>query len=692
MGTQAVSGFLRQITAESSDLSHLRRVGEGVIRGGLGVYEFAGPDMDQPRRVDVSNSGAPISTWKRYSAMPILVRSPPTAQGLFQGSSGAAAAPIPPRVKSGPASMALPASMFPPPTATAPLRTPAALTAPPNQAAASKNFTPRRVTLKDLGAVRPNSSPRPPTAPASSSPPPSSSSTVTQTRPTTSITATSPPAPRPRPPEKPIPVLRSGRSPSPQSGAAEVEHVFTTSEDGSTVLFAAKGILAANEDALEEKAVAGDNNLYVWHQDPAHPAGQTSFVGRLERIRRYLRESRTEGAGHPGRSLRGPHHPRPIRRSRRRPVPRRLPSRRRNRGTDPGLDQPCRDRRQRAIGCRNWRPRTNIIRRPPSPTTARRSSSPPTRRFLRSTATKNPTSTSGRRPASSSFPPAPPASPPEKPRLAGFRSPTWPLTDRGKTFTSKPPRRSDGATAIPLSTYTTPAPAVASASPPKPTCTGEACQPEPESSAAQNGAALGPTRPRQPTSAETLRQRQGAQQEGQMRQEAPKSTSVARKPVISREVESENRSAQPIDHRHLEKGEPSHDQPSPPKPPAPSARLPSALCLSQLWRSLPRRTNPSTSRPSATAPSTLAEIPIPSPAAILTGTSPRFRFLPNLRNLRFRRRAPPPPTSSRRRGLSAIPPPPLIARSQRCLRRNLKKITKVNSVPAQQVLRSATFF
>ncbi len=63
-----------------------------------------------------------------------------------------------------------------------------------------------------------------------------------------------------------------------ETGAAEVEKVFTLSEDGSTVLFTAKGVLASNEDALEEQAVPGDQNLYVWRQDSAHPNGQVTFV------------------------------------------------------------------------------------------------------------------------------------------------------------------------------------------------------------------------------------------------------------------------------------------------------------------------------------------------------------------------------------------------------------------------------
>jgi hypothetical protein len=54
-----------------------------------------------------------------------------------------------------------------------------------------------------------------------------------------------------------------------------------SSDDGTTICFVAKGVLAGNEDALEETAVTGDHNLYVWRRDPAHPAGQTKFVGRL---------------------------------------------------------------------------------------------------------------------------------------------------------------------------------------------------------------------------------------------------------------------------------------------------------------------------------------------------------------------------------------------------------------------------
>ncbi len=63
---------------------------------------------------------------------------------------------------------------------------------------------------------------------------------------------------------------------------AEVESFDTSSENGDTVLFTAKGVLAGNADALGEEAVAGDHNLYVWRRSSAQPDGQTTFLGRLE--------------------------------------------------------------------------------------------------------------------------------------------------------------------------------------------------------------------------------------------------------------------------------------------------------------------------------------------------------------------------------------------------------------------------
>jgi hypothetical protein len=66
------------------------------------------------------------------------------------------------------------------------------------------------------------------------------------------------------------------------ASGANVERVVNVSEDGSRVYFLATGVLAANLGTNDATAVAGDNNLYVWEKDAAHPAGQTTFVAKLE--------------------------------------------------------------------------------------------------------------------------------------------------------------------------------------------------------------------------------------------------------------------------------------------------------------------------------------------------------------------------------------------------------------------------
>ena len=63
------------------------------------------------------------------------------------------------------------------------------------------------------------------------------------------------------------------------ASSANVQSVVSVSEDGSRVYFLAKGVLAANLGANDAAPVAGDENLYVWQKDAAHPAGQMTFVG-----------------------------------------------------------------------------------------------------------------------------------------------------------------------------------------------------------------------------------------------------------------------------------------------------------------------------------------------------------------------------------------------------------------------------
>jgi hypothetical protein len=69
------------------------------------------------------------------------------------------------------------------------------------------------------------------------------------------------------------------------SGAAEgadVQGVTRLSEDGSRAYFVAKGVLASNTDANGVPATTGDDNLYVWTRDAAHPDGETRFLAKLD--------------------------------------------------------------------------------------------------------------------------------------------------------------------------------------------------------------------------------------------------------------------------------------------------------------------------------------------------------------------------------------------------------------------------
>jgi hypothetical protein len=76
---------------------------------------------------------------------------------------------------------------------------------------------------------------------------------------------------------------------------ANVENVVNVSEDGSRVYFFATGVLAANLGTNDATAVAGDNNLYVWEKDAANPAGQTTFIAKLESAIEFGPQSTADG-------------------------------------------------------------------------------------------------------------------------------------------------------------------------------------------------------------------------------------------------------------------------------------------------------------------------------------------------------------------------------------------------------------
>ncbi len=194
------------------------------------------------------------------------------------------------------------------------------------------------------------------------------------------------------------------------SSGADVEGVNAISEDGSTVLFTAKGKLAGNEDALGEEAAAGDHNLYAWRIDASHPDGQTTFVARLEA--NDVGGAQTTPDGHylvfttAGQLLDTDTDS----------GPRRLPLRRRDRRTDPGLDQHLRGCRQRAFdGFDADRTYASPFRRRPEDRLRHHRGA-----LTRPMAMPNPTSISGPPPASPSSPPAPPAPPPDKHRTTQY--------------------------------------------------------------------------------------------------------------------------------------------------------------------------------------------------------------------------------------------------------------------------------
>jgi hypothetical protein len=76
--------------------------------------------------------------------------------------------------------------------------------------------------------------------------------------------------------ERVIPISSVGGT-----GDGEVQGVARVSEDGSHVYFVAKGKLAENANQYGRTAVEGQDNLYVFIQNAAHPTGEIAFVTPL---------------------------------------------------------------------------------------------------------------------------------------------------------------------------------------------------------------------------------------------------------------------------------------------------------------------------------------------------------------------------------------------------------------------------
>jgi hypothetical protein len=65
------------------------------------------------------------------------------------------------------------------------------------------------------------------------------------------------------------------------SAEPDVQGVVRLSEDGSHVYFVAKGVLTEVPNGEGRTPVLGEDNLYVFERDAAHPGGHVAFVGTL---------------------------------------------------------------------------------------------------------------------------------------------------------------------------------------------------------------------------------------------------------------------------------------------------------------------------------------------------------------------------------------------------------------------------
>ncbi|HEX5925912.1 MAG TPA: hypothetical protein VFY45_18920 [Baekduia sp.] len=82
-------------------------------------------------------------------------------------------------------------------------------------------------------------------------------------------------APAPVGAANPCPSLTKISGPA---SSARVQSVTAVSDDGSRVYFVANGVLADNLGTNDAAPVDGQDNLYLWTKDAAHPTGQVTFV------------------------------------------------------------------------------------------------------------------------------------------------------------------------------------------------------------------------------------------------------------------------------------------------------------------------------------------------------------------------------------------------------------------------------
>ncbi len=277
-------GGVNTAVVASADLSHVVTPWNGSGTG-PGVYEYIGTGMAQPRRVDVDNSGAPISACTTVLGR-VQIRSVSSdgSRIFLRAFGGCGAANLPAgeiwaRVN-GTTSFDVSASHC--------NRTAAdpggVCNGPTEPGGCVEDFSANTGDIEGIGCR---------TAKFAAATPDGSRVFFTTTQQlvnadtdqTNDIYACDIPSGDLSPSAEKANHCAAFMQVSSAQTGADVESVNATSENGSTVLFVAKGVLADNKDALGEKAVAGDHNLYVWRTDASHPDGQTAFVGRLDSVK-----------------------------------------------------------------------------------------------------------------------------------------------------------------------------------------------------------------------------------------------------------------------------------------------------------------------------------------------------------------------------------------------------------------------
>ena len=281
----AFEGF--RVRGVSDDLSHLVLSSSGNSDGspplpfGTGVYELVGTGDDHPRRVDVDNSGSPVSSCfeKGQASITNAIGRAISADGrvIFLTAIGGCGGANPPTNElwariDGTTSINVSASQCnrPADDPGGPCNAPVG----PGGCATEGGESGSGCRGAQFQAATPDGS----------------RVFFTTKRQlldadideTNDLYACDIPSGTPAPVDKANPCSALRRVSAGDPSGAAVESFGTSSENGSTVLFVAQGVLADNEDAFEEQAVAGDHNLYAWRSDAAHPDGQTTFLGRLD--------------------------------------------------------------------------------------------------------------------------------------------------------------------------------------------------------------------------------------------------------------------------------------------------------------------------------------------------------------------------------------------------------------------------